>query len=83
MLGWGLGGRFLLNVGKGARGWSLASDAGTVTGLVPVPPLQVATSFWSSWNCHGDSGIGGGPETVMQIYYKDIIMILLVTFRSI
>ena len=65
-------------------GWgSLASYAGGVTAhMACLPPSSSEPFlFWSSLNCHGDCG--GSSEIAMQIYYKNFIMALLITFRSI
>ena len=60
----------------------MAPYAGVVTAhMACLPPSSSEPFlFWSSLNCHGDCG--GSSEIAMQIYYKDIIVVLLVTFWS-
>ena len=67
---WGLGGRFLLNIGKGRTGWSLASDADGVA--VAAACLCLLFLFWSSQNSYG---ILGG-RVVLQLQCRFIIKIL-------
>lgn len=76
---WDLDGRFFIKHGQGwagsQSGPQLLTQAGRLTTGVLVPPLQIMISLFAPANHQGNSE--------MQIFNKDILMALLVTFRSV